>query len=335
MIITPEIANLFGLKPGLEAYDNSTLATIDSCVRKAYWKLLFPLPGSGGTSGVADRVGIAAHFGSSIHSAMDKFHSPVLYHSATYDKRKLVAFKAFSQEYYNLIPDHDMVDEPYTHTTGLRMLADYFDHFQAEDGFFIPIETELCIIIYIPELNCYWISRTDGLIARPAMHDTLVREFKTTKSSLQNKIDELRISRQPQGYVWSARQPEFQGPNDKPITGFMADVLAVRVREKDPNKLFQRDIFHVNPVQEEQWYRETVIKITRWREIQRLANISAAEVSPLFQHHFFDRNTNECLRYRKCSFYELCINGPSNTDLQKFLPNDWNPLHAGTPAEIA
>lgn len=335
MILSPEEAKALNLIPGLECYDNSTLSTIDSCVRKAYWKFLFPLEPEVPRApiGVAEKMGPAAHFGSAIHLAMAKFYSPILYRTATYENRKLQAFKAFSLKYHELFPDYDLIDEPYTHTTGVCLLDDYFNHYEYEDTFYRPIETELCIIVLITDIEpwCYWISRPDGLIERVAMQEYLIREFKTTKSGLQNKIDELRISRQPQGYVWSSRHKEFIGPGDLTITGFMADVIAVRVRERNPDKLFVRDIFNINEIKENQWYRETLTKIQRWREIQRIVGTKIQDVSPLLQHHFFDRNTNECLRYGKCSYYELCLNGPSNTSLQQFLPNDWNPLYADKP----
>lgn len=340
MQISPELAQVFNLDPKLECYDNSTLATVDSCIRKAYWKLLFPLEGiqqspaegAAQTSGVEEKhflgiqekVGLAAHFGTSIHSAMDKMYSPILFHSKTYEARKIAAFRAFSAKYAEVIPDHDLVESPYSHPDGIALLDYYFNHYQDEDGFFIPIDTELCAVILLKDLDppCYWISRLDGVVFRPSQSDYLVREFKTTKSSIQNKLDELRISRQVEGYVWSLRQ----FPSKYPISGVMPDILAVRTKERDPRKLFCRDIFHITPLQAEQWYQETLVKIVRWREVRAKALV--ANNAPLLQHFQFDRSTNECLRYGKCSYYDLCVYGLNNVDLQKFLPNDWNPLHS-------
>lgn len=323
MQIPEDLVKLYNLNPDYECYDNSTLATIDSCVRKAYWKLLFPLPGAE-VSGIQDRVGVAAHFGTSIHSAMDKMYSPVLYRTHTLEQRRIAAFRAFSLKYQELITEPDLVDEVYSHPTGVRLLDDYFNFYAAEDGFFTPVETELCSIVLLGDLDppAYYIARIDGTVARPSQADYLVREFKTTKSSLQSKLDELRISRQCEGYVWSLRQHDA----GQPISGVMADILAVRVRERDPSKLFLRDIIHISPLQAAQWHRETIIKIRRWRSIRAYANETTT--NPLTQHFFFDRNTGECLRYGKCSYYELCAYGLNSVDLQKFLPNDWNPLHA-------
>lgn len=327
MQISKEMADAFGLDPSLEAYDNSTLSTIDSCVRKAYWKTLFQLPQSKHV-GIAERVGIAAHFGTSIHAAMDKFYSPILYKQWSPEKRKIAAFKAFSLKYAALIPDHDMVEEPYTHPSGIRLLDDYFSHYESEDNFFIPIETEWCTIVLLKELEppAYWIARGDGLVYRPAMEDYLVKEYKTTKSSLQNKIDELRMSRQCEGYVWGISQPELRLPHDKPVTGILADVIAVRVREKDPTKLFKREIIHKSEIDLEVWRRETVAKIKRWRAIRGHAELHS--LHPLTQHHYFDRNSNECMRYGKCSYYGLCEQGLGAIDFSQYFPNDWNPLHS-------
>jgi hypothetical protein len=314
------------LNPEWEWYDNSTLNLIDSCIRKAYWKLEFPLgKKADGTEirGIADRVGVAAHFGSAIHSAMDKMYSPILVRDMSYEKRKLAAFRGFSSTYAKLILEPDLVESPYDHPSGIRLLDDYFNHYAAEDDFYVPIETEMCTIVVLHELSppAYFIARQDGLVFRPSQNHYLVKEYKTTKGGLQQKLDELRISRQAEGYVWSLQQFESQYP----IAGVLADILAVRVRERDPSKLFARDIFNVSNFQLEQWYQETLTKIRRWREIKRLAYINAT--SPLTQHFNFDRSTNECLRYGKCSYYDLCVYGLAAANFDQFSANEWNPLY--------
>jgi len=326
MQISPELAAAFNLDPSLEVYDNSTLSTIDSCIRKAYWKLMFQLPVTS-HQGIQERVGVAAHYGTAIHSAMDKMYSPILYKQWSLEKRKIAAFKAFSTKYATLIPDHDMVEDPYSHPCGIRLLDDYFAHYEEEDKFYIPIETEWTTIVLLTDLSppCYFISRGDGLLYRPAMEDYLVREFKTTKSSLQNKIDELVLSRQCEGYVWGISQPELLLPKDKPVTGILADVLAVRTKEKDPTKLFKREIIHKSDIQLEVWRRDTIAKIERWREIRVKA---ARNTQPLLQYTMFDRNANECMRYGKCSYYNLCAYGIDSINLDTLQPNDWNPLHS-------
>src|SRR5260221_13392049 len=143
MQITPELAEAFNLDPILECYDNSTLSVIDSCIRKAYWKLLLPLQqlqqpaaegaaqtkGYGGIqySGIQEKVGIAAHFGTAIHSAMDKMYSPILYQTKTYEARKIAAFRGFSAKYAELIPEHDLIESPYSHPDGISLLDHYFN----------------------------------------------------------------------------------------------------------------------------------------------------------------------------------------------------------------
>lgn len=327
--LTPDLVAAFNLDPSLECYDNSTLATIDSCIRKAYWKLLFKLPHES-LAGIKDRVGIAAHYGSSIHSAMDKYYSPVLVKSHSIEKRKIAAFRAFSRKYRELILEPELVEEPYTHPSGIATLENYFNHYLSEDSMYEFIDTELVALVYFDKVDppCYLIFRMDGVVKRIMQQDYLIREFKTTKSSVTNKLDELRVSRQVQGYVWGARR----FPTDLPITGVLGDVLAARVpgskQLDDPSKIFMRDIFPVSPKKEYQWELETATKITRWREVQRLAESKLGLVPPIDQAFLFDRNTNECLRFGKCSYYKLCDYGLSDTDLTEFAPNDWNPLYA-------
>lgn len=324
MQISPEFIKLYNLNPEWEWYDNSTLSIIDQCIRKAYWKLLFPLPNSP-HPGIQDKVGVAAHYGTCIHAAMDKMYSPI-YSNLTYHKRKILAFKAYSQKYQQIVKDPDLVEDKYSHSSGVCLLDDYFAHYENEDSFYRPIETELCLVVPITDLDppFYYIFRIDGVVERIAMGDLLVREFKTTSSSLQNKLNELRISRQCEGYVWGCRQ--FKTFRDLKISGVMADVLAVRVKERDPEKLFARDIFHINELQAEMWRKETVNKVRRWRAVKNYSSLLNNE--PLIQHHYFDRNTNECTRYGLCSYYQLCVNGINSVDLNLLVPNDWNPLNA-------
>lgn len=327
--LTPDLIAAFNLDPTLECYDNSTLSTIDACIRKAYWKLLYKLPGAD-TPGVQDRVGVAAHYGSAMHSAMDKYYSPMLIKTHSIEKRKIAAFRAFSRKYLSLVPEPDLVEEPYTHPSGIATLDNYFNYYLAEDSLYEFIETELCAVVYFDRVNppCYLIFRLDGVLKRIMQQDYLVRELKTTKTSVQNKLDELRRSRQVKGYVWGLRQFD----SDLPISGVLADVIAARVPnskdQSDRSKIFSRDIFHIGPEKELEWEIGTATKIKRWREIRDYAESRSLLVSPLHQPYLFDENPNECMRFGKCSYYKLCEMGLANADLTQFAPNDWNPLYA-------
>lgn len=325
----------------LEWYDNSTLSTIDKCIRKGFWKNLYILPQSqpsGGEKstevplkGISERMGVGAHFGSAIHEALDKFYAP-LNSSMPAAKRRLLAMRAFSKKYGDLILDPEMVDKKYSHPRGIDLLDMYFDRYEAEDSNFRVIETEVVGIVIIrpqagePDFPPFlYIARSDGLVERIKTGEYFVFEHKTATSPEQ-KLVELRIGRQTEGYVYVYKQ----FPSEKKIVGVFANVIAVRAAESAHDKLFYRDYIYKSDYQTDQWRFETIRKVLRWR--RNIADSQGSETL-IEAMQYFDRNTEECTRYGRCSFYDLCMHGPQNVALETFEPNSWNPLYTDKVAE--
>lgn len=324
----------------LEWYDNSTLATIDKCARKGYWKNIFVPPSlatgnpnephkpKAHQAGLAESVGVGAYFGTAIHEALDKYYAPANSHLPD-EKRRIMSMRAFSSKYAQLVMEPHLVETKYSHPRGIDILDMYFDHYHVEDQSFRIVETEVVGIIVVrprkdePNFTPFiWIIRTDGLIERLGFQDYMVMEHKTAGSPEQ-KLVELRISRQTEGYVWGMK--EF--PHARPIKGILANVIATRAAEVEPTKLFYRDYIYKSDYQTEQWRLETIWKVLRWRKMISLASSTPNIVEAML---YFGRNTEECTRYGRCSFYDLCLHGPHNVDLSKFSPNDWNPLYTET-----
>lgn len=320
----------------VEWYDNSTLATIDSCVRKGYWRTTFQLPAPESefptkvASGIAETVGVAGHFGTCIHAAFDKYYSPVLVKERTLQQRRIDAIRAFSAKYAKLVPDPDLVDNKYSHLRGVDLLDMYFDHYEqtGEDSLYDPIETELALFIWInydqnsdpfPFRPFVYICRIDGIFRRRRFDDYVIAEHKTSTSP-QRILDELHLSRQARGYNWGLKQFAY----DRPIEGVMANVLAIRAAESEPSKLFFRDYIRLDASDDAKFRLETIVKVERWRRTREMAST----VPWPLQLAMFDTNPKECTRYGKCSYYDLCLHGPTGVDLSKYVPNTWNPLHA-------
>jgi len=318
----------------VEWYDNSTLAAIDSCVRKGYWRTTFTLPSNenltGTKSGIAEKMGVAAHFGTCIHSAFDKYYSPILFRENTLQQRRIAAIRAFSAKYAQLISDPDLVENKYSHLRGVDLLDMYFDHYEnsGEDSLYEPIETELALFIWIkydPNLDPFqfdpfvYICRLDGISRRRRFDDYVIDEHKTSTSP-DRIINEMHLSRQARGYRWGLKQFQY----DRPIEGIRLNVLAVRAAESDPSKLFFRDFIRLDDLDDAKFRLETIVKVERWRKIKS----NAALVQWPLQLAMFDTNPKECTRYGLCSYYELCLHGPTGVDLSKYTPNTWNPLHA-------
>jgi len=338
----PSLTDLLPLQfRNLEWYDNSTLSTIDKCIRKGFWKNLYILPQSqpsGGEpttevpqKGIAERMGVGAHFGSAIHEALDKFYAP-LHREMNDRKRRLMAMSAFSRKYAELVTEPEMVDKKYSHPRGIDLLDMYFDRYETEDTNFRVIETEVVgIIIIRPEpgepnfVPFLYIVRSDGLIERIRTEEYFVLEHKTATSPEQ-KLVELRIGRQVEGYVHVFRQ----FPSEKPIVGVLANVIAVRAAESQHDKLFYRDYIYKNTYQTDQWRFETIRKVLRWRSMIADSQHASTLIEAM---QYFDRNTEECTRYGRCSFYDLCMHGPQNVELSGYEPNKWNPLYTDVVTE--
>lgn len=321
----------------LEWYDNSTLSVLDRCYRKGFWKNVFtlpqtPLPATAPGlqdgilfKGISERVGPAALYGTAIHSALDKRYSPS-FASLTYEQKRILALRTFTKKYNELIPDPEIVENKHSLDRGLDILDLYFDRYEEEDKWFRVVETEVVFINVVrprpgeePFNPFIYIARSDGLIERLQYDDYFILEHKNVVA-VDLELIKLKIGRQGEGYIWSAK--EF--PTDKPINGMLANILAVRAAEVDPLKLFKREYIHKTSYQTEQWRIETIKKVQRWRLMLQKATEQPNIVAAMLE---FDRTTEECTRYGKCSFYDLCIDGPLSIDLEKYSPNTWNPLY--------
>lgn len=318
----------------IEWYDNSTLAAIDSCVRKGYWRTTFALPNPDSPTkiqpGISETIGVAGHFGTCIHSAFDKYYSPVLIREMNLTQRRIAAMRAFSAKYSQLVSEPELVETKYSHLRGIDLLDMYFDHYETtgEDSLYEPVETEQSLFIWIkydpltdpfPFTPFVYICRLDGIFRRHSFNDYVITEHKTSTSP-ERVIRELHLSRQVRGYRWGLRQFEY----DRPIEGVMANVIATRAAESDPSKLFFRDYVRLSDIDDAKFRLETIVKVERWRRTKALAK----NVPWPLQLAMFDTNPKECTRYGLCSFYDLCLHGPTGVDLGKYAPNTWNPLHA-------
>lgn len=324
-----------------EWYDNSTLDTIDRCVRKGFWRTVFSLPVSDAEeksgdiiegaiipTGVAENVGIGAHFGTCIHAAFDKYYSKLFFKTKTREQRRILAIRTFCKKYEQIIAEPDLVDGKYSLHRGIDLLDMYFDHYAEEDLAYEPVETEVAIICEITPrqsdpitfLPFWYVMRLDAVWRRINYDDLWVVEHKTA-SSPESKLTELLLSRQVRGYFWGISQ----FPADRPVEGVLANVLAVRAAESDSSKLFFRNYIHLTEADAEIFRLQTIFKVERWREVKRLA--ATLPPGPV-QLAVFTQTPTECTRYGKCAYHDLCLYGPTGADLSKFQRNTWNPLYA-------
>jgi hypothetical protein len=339
------ILDLRNFLQGKEWYDNTTLETGDRCKRKLYWKneyqlprpQLTPSPGDGTQqgfvrNGIAEHVGVGAHFGSAIHAAFDRFYDPILFATYTYQQRRIAAIRAYDTKYRNLIPleTWDEIDSKYTLERGINLLDLYFDHFREEDKFYRPIETEIVFVVPVrPQpgdpfdfVPFYYVARCDAIWERIRFSDYWIVEHKTSTRP-DMKMIELVIGRQGRGYFFSGKQL----PSEQSLEGIIPNVLAVRANENDPTKLFTRDYIHLSTKDAEEFRLETIIKVAEWRRLKSLSARFPINSPPA--RAIFHKSTCECTRFGRCTYYDLCLHGPEGVaSFDLFQPNTWNPLYS-------
>jgi hypothetical protein len=312
----------------LEWYDNSTLEVIDSCHRKAFWNIVFQHPNAGpdARAGLEKKVGAGAFFGTCIHAALAKYYG--LYNKGLSEQsRRIAAFRAFASEHERLFPDPDLLETKHTASRGLDLLDMYFDHYLQEDQDFEPLESELYFSIRIEPLFSEepfepfnYVGRGDNIFRRRSSNDLIIFETKTTGYGIDREIMKREIDRQTEGYYFGFSQFD----SNWTIMGVMLNVIGVSASAIEPSKLFQRAYYRMGSEVLHKFRKETILKVKRWRSI--LADGEKAS-SILETIEAFDRRTEECTNYGRCTFYDLCKYGPTGVDWKnQFPPNTWNPL---------
>lgn len=308
---------LVDILDGKEWYDNSRLSIIDACLRKAFNNLLYA------GQGLAAPVGGGALFGTCMHGFEAMYYS--WWGKEPEEKRRLRGMRKFLELHEQLFvgPQADFVESKHTKETGLAIIDHYCDSYLAEDQLLRPIKLELAGAVeikYDPALDgdapfkSFWYAfKIDGLHLRVNFGDYWVREAKHTGGGVKRELVKLRLSHQPRGYVYCARQ--FPGP---PVTGCMPDVVGVLVKTRE----CQRDFYPYKHGEILSWRRQVINKVQDWRAVQQRAKgLSFEKMLDVFY-----QRTSECTSYGLCAFYDLCRDGYSPATLTAFRVNTWNPL---------
>jgi len=301
-----------------EWYDNAFLDLVLSCPRKAFYSRVYNL---------SMGVGPGADFGSCIHAGIASYY--LWWNKCPEEKRRLKAFRAFLSLHEKLFkgPRAEELDNKHSRDAGVLMLDHYFDTHFAEDELLQPVEIELAGAIEIKpqptdpfHFKPFWYTfRIDGIHKRLRYGDFWIRETKTTSGGASRELKKLKLSRQPTGYLWCARQ--FPGVI---AAGVIPDVVSVAAKTREA----LRDFYFKSQKQTEDWRLQTINIVEYWRQLVRLGVIERDEdYNPIkVDLNQFYQNTKECTTYGLCAYYALCDFGINSTTLRAFQPNTWNPL---------
>jgi len=298
---------------GRDWYDNSRLDVILACKRKAFIGQLYA------DTGLEAGVGYGALFGTCMHGFAATYYS--WWGKTSESMRRVKGIRTFLElhEKFFVGPMLDDIDNKHSKENGIATIDHYCDTYLAEDQLLIPLEVELAGAVEIKpqegeDFKPFWYAfKIDGIHKRSTYGDLWVREMKNTSGGVKRELVKLRLSRQPTGYVYCARQ--FPGPA---VTGCMPDVVGVLAK----NKECQRDFFAKPMVVTDNWRKQTIEIVEHWRTMKaRAANLTFENVLNIFY-----QNTQECTSYGLCAFYDICRDGFSPATLAAFRPNKWNPL---------
>ncbi len=309
-----------------EWYDNSRIDMILACKRKAFINQLYH-------GGLQAGVGYGALFGTCMHGFRATYYS--WWGKESEEKRRLRGMRKFLElhEANFTGPMLDTLENKHTKEAGIDMIDHYCNSYLAEDNLLQPIEVELAGAVEIKyqdgdpfEFDPFWFAfKMDGVHKRLNYGDLWVAEMKNTGGGVKRELTKLRLSRQPTGYVYCARQ--FPGPD---VTGAMPDVVGVLVRTRE----CQRDFYPKTKAMTNSWRIQTIRIVQDWRAMQKDAKIThAAGANFEAILDTFYQNTSECTSYGLCAFYDICRDGFSPATLSPFSKNTWNPLEDQTHLE--
>lgn len=156
----------------------------------------------------------------------------------------------------------------------------------------IPMNAE-CVLDRIngpvPVNNVFveWNGRIDGIVELDGMY--WVRDYKTTSMGGSTYFDSFKMSGQPVGYAWAARQL-----SDLPIAGFLLDCIITRKITKTGKGVeYQRQRYPYSQEKIEEWKVNALDLISDY-----LSNVRESK---------FPRRTNSCVgKYGKCSYFNVC-----------------------------
>src|SRR5208282_656537 len=309
-----------------EWYDNSRLDLILACKRKAFLAQLY-------NGGLEAGVGYGALFGTCMHAFRATYYS--WWGKESLEQRQVRATRSFLEKHEELFtgPMLDTLDNKHTKEAGVDMIDHYCTSYAAEDSLLQPVEVELAGAVEIKHQPgdpyifdpFYYAFRMDGIHKRLSYGDLWVAEMKNTGGGVKRELTKLRLSRQPTGYVYCARQ--FPGPD---VTGAMPDVVGVLVKTRECQRDFYSKPKHVT----DSWRLQTINIVEDWRRMQLNASLTQA-AGGSFETilNTFYQNTAECTSYGLCAFYDICRDGFSPATLAAFRKASWNPLEDQTHLE--
>jgi hypothetical protein len=311
-------------------FDNSKISQIRGCKRKAMLSLLGPprvgLPPA--QAGLAASVGDGANFGSAFHAGLHSYY--MNWGLLDEPQRRLEGIKGFSEEWSKFFPSK-IQQNKHRLDRGIDLLDAYFERWLDDDLALEPVESELGFLVQVkpdqpgdPEFSPFWyVGRIDRVFKRKLDDTFWLHEFKSCGRDAENRLKQLKFDHQPIGYTAIMRH---QNPNYE-ITGFLGDVALVAAKSVD----FHRNFFPIQQRDTVSWRNQLIHTVEDWRRMQRIAE---QQSSPREVLNVFYQDTNRCFDYGRCSFYDICDFGISESVLQDFSSNDWNPLAVRPPEKI-
>lgn len=157
----------------------------------------------------------------------------------------------------------------------------------------IEVNQDVCLdettgeTCFVKTVYVEWTGRIDDIVELDGM--IWVRDYKTTSMGGPTYFEEFKMSGQPVGYAWAAKQL-----TDLPISGFLLDCAIVRKPTRTGKGVeFQRQRYPYTQNKLDEWHVNTLNLITEF-----VSNIKSRT---------YPMRTKSCVgKFGKCQYFDVC-----------------------------
>ena len=304
--------------------DSSTLALWRSCHRKYFWQVLNSLYP---TARSIDLIAGGA-FAAGMEAARRLVFTRASNHRPTHDDLLFVAYKAFSREWGDFLPQED---SPKSFENTFQALAEYLRIYPPETDVAQPLRrpdgsptVEFTFAIPIeegpkhPETGDHFlfVGRFDLLGAYNDL--PCILDEKTTTSIGFAWDSQWDLRGQFMGYLWACQQLGY------PVNTAVIRGIGILKREYK----FATSIKQYPQHLIDRWYRlllkdlNAIVHSYRYTTNHVIAVTSEEDLEEAFPYNFSDA----CTAYRGCAFTTLCSAQNAENFFSNYIRHRWNPL---------
>jgi hypothetical protein len=279
--------------------DNTKRSCFSSCPRKYYWQHIRNLRSPSGST--------ALRYGLTWHAALESYYLHIQQSSwsdaaVALSKAALAAKTTWDTEtavFPNFYSDYRTLENC------LLAFTTYIDHYAQDKSYLKVVEIERIFKLPITIIDGTSINFTGKIDAIVSLNDSLwLMEHKTTSMSLSQQ--QARINRDPQviGYSYAGtRLPNLPAP----ISGIL-----ISTHHLSAYKSRMTGLYNSPKIEFER--RPQIFTDGDFSSWRTSFIWTAGQLLDCLDRNYFPMQLDSCYRYGKCSYTDLCEQGPDPSD---------------------